>query len=236
MILSMNQPCYIPWYGFVERVGMSDIHVIGDDKQFVKTEIQTRNRIRTKDGVRWLTVPVKGHSTGLKIKDVELADTQWNTKHKDILRVAYKKAPFFQIHWQKYETILSQDWRYLSDLNVAIQNQLVQDFGFKTKMVLGSELQVEGTKGEYLFNLCKELDADVYVTTAKAKAYLPEDKFERAGIKIAYHIYDEEPYPQLHPGFEPFMSAMDRLFCTGKPKATDPQEILNTITTYIKLY
>lgn len=232
MILSMNQPCYIPWYGFVERVGMSDVHVIGDDKQFVKTEIQTRNRIRTKDGVRWLTVPVRGHSAGKMIRDVEIADTQWQNKHITNLKVSYKKAPFFQTYGPRYETLLSQGWKYLSDLNVALQKQIVNDFGFKTKMILGSELQVEGSRGEYLFNLCRELDADVYVTTAKAKAYLPEDKFERAGIKIAYHVYEEEPYQQVYPGFEPFMSALERLFCTGKPKAIEPQEILNTITTY----
>lgn len=231
-VVSMNQPCYIPWYGFIERVAMSDVHVIGDDKQFVKSEIQTRNRIRTKEGVRWLTVPVEGHSSGKKINDVLIADTDWRHKHKATLQVAYKKAPFFDKFWKNYERILNQDWISLSSINIAIQNQLLKDFGIDNQLVLGSSLQIEGTRGDYLFNLCRELDADAYLTTAKAKAYLPEDKFAHAGIEIIYHIYEEEPYTQMYPGFEPFMSALDRLFCTGKPKSIEPQEILNTIKTY----
>ena len=213
---------------------MTDLHVIADDKQFVKNDLQNRNRIRMRDGVKWITVPVQGRSSMKKINEMLIAGSDWRSKHIGMIEQSYRTAPCFKKFWPDFLQILSEDWIGLADLDVAIQNLILRSFNFrKTKMLLGSELQIEGKRGEYLFNLCKELDADVYVTTPNGKKYLPEDKFERAGIQIFYHIYEEEQYAQVFPGFEPRMSAIDRLFCTGKPKSIEPSEILNINKPYM---
>src|SRR6202162_4296487 len=58
------QSCYIPWKGFFDLIGRCDEFVIYDSAQYAKRHWHNRNRIKTADGVQWLTIPViaKGRS------------------------------------------------------------------------------------------------------------------------------------------------------------------------------
>jgi hypothetical protein len=81
------QPGYLPWLGLFELMSRSDIFVILDDVQYTIRDWRSRNRIKTPEGVIWLTVPVKAKGVREKlIKDVEIDDTQpWKKKNHYIL-------------------------------------------------------------------------------------------------------------------------------------------------------
>ena len=55
----IRQPGYLPNLGFFKKIQSSDTFVFLDDVQFEKDSFDNRNRIRTKDGTTWLTVPIK---------------------------------------------------------------------------------------------------------------------------------------------------------------------------------
>jgi len=62
MIVSINQPAYIPWLGYFDRISKSDLHIILNHVQFEKNSMTNRNKIRTSQGWAWLTVPLHtGH-------------------------------------------------------------------------------------------------------------------------------------------------------------------------------
>ena len=48
MIVSINQPAYLPWLGYFHRIAISDIHIVLDHVQFEKNSFVNRNKIRTK--------------------------------------------------------------------------------------------------------------------------------------------------------------------------------------------
>jgi hypothetical protein len=52
------QPGYLPWLGFFDQVYRSDVFIIYDDVQYDKHGWRNRNRIKTPQGIQWLTVPV----------------------------------------------------------------------------------------------------------------------------------------------------------------------------------
>ena len=80
--ISIHQPVYLPWLGFIEKVTSSEKFVFLDDVQFEKNGFQNRNKIRTYDGEMWLTVPVKVKSQTL-LKDVKINySTDLINKHK----------------------------------------------------------------------------------------------------------------------------------------------------------
>ena len=58
MIISVHQPQYIPWLGYFDKIEKSDLFVFLDEVQYKTREFQNRNKICTKDGWMWLTVPV----------------------------------------------------------------------------------------------------------------------------------------------------------------------------------
>jgi hypothetical protein len=58
MMIGILQPGYLPWLGFFEQLFRSDVFVIYDDVQYDKEGWRNRNRIKTANGIQWLTVPV----------------------------------------------------------------------------------------------------------------------------------------------------------------------------------
>lgn len=101
MIVSINQPAYLPWLGYFHRIAVSDAHIVLDRVQFEKNSFTNRNKVRTSEGWCWLTVPVKTASKfgDLCIDEIEVAnERQWAAKHWQTLRLNYSKAPFFGQH------------------------------------------------------------------------------------------------------------------------------------------
>ena len=72
--LSINQPAYIPWAGYFDRIAKSDVHIILDHVQFEKNSLINRNYIASKDGPQLLTIPVlhQGEFQKLSIKDARI--------------------------------------------------------------------------------------------------------------------------------------------------------------------
>ena len=84
MILSINQPAYLPWLGYFDRIERSDVHVVLDHVQFEKNSFVNRNKIRNGNDWTWLTVPVetKGKFGALDIKNIKINNNiNWKKKH-----------------------------------------------------------------------------------------------------------------------------------------------------------
>ena len=58
MRLAIHQPHYLPWLGYLAKWASADVFVFLDTVQYEKNGWQNRNRIKTRDGAHWLTVPV----------------------------------------------------------------------------------------------------------------------------------------------------------------------------------
>ena len=57
MRVAIIQSSYIPWKGFFDLVGRTDLYVVLDGAQYVKRHWHNRNRIMTPGGPIWLTIP-----------------------------------------------------------------------------------------------------------------------------------------------------------------------------------
>ena len=79
MKIAIAQPTYLPWLGYFDLIDQVDKFVLLDTVQFEKQSWQQRNRLKTPDGLQWLTVPVKikGRSTQT-IREVEIAEPDFS--------------------------------------------------------------------------------------------------------------------------------------------------------------
>jgi hypothetical protein len=221
MIVSIMQAAYLPWLGYFHRIAMSDLHIVLDHVQIdksSKTKFANRNKIRTKEGWCWLTVPLKtkGRSDNLYLDRLEISnESHWGRKHWNALRLNYAKAPYFSQYASFFEELYQQQWSYLKDLNRVVTDFLLQAFEIQTPFRFSSEMEVEGQKDELILNLCRHVGAETYISGPFGRDYLREECFGDAGIKVRYHDYKHPTYQQLFPGFEAFMSAVDLLFNQG---------------------
>jgi len=223
VIVSINQPAYLPWLGYFDRIGRSDLHIVLDHVQFEKNSFTNRNKVRTAQGWTWLTVPVltKGKFGDLAINALETNTAiPWPRKHWDGLRFSYSKAPHFGAHAAYFETSYAKDWPHLGGLLRDHMRYLLDALGIGTDIVFSSEMNVSGVKQDLVLNLCREVGATTYISGPLGRDYLEPAPFAQAGITLRFHDYQHPEYKQAYPGFEPYMAAVDLLFNHG-PKSLE---------------
>ena len=221
MIVSVHQPQYIPWLGYFDKIDRSDCFVFLDQVQYKSREYQNRNKIRTKDGSIWLTVPVISKGMGRqKICDVRIDNSSdWQKRHWRNLKTWYGRAEFFKDYFVFFEEVYAERWEKLIDLNVHIINFILKEFKITTPVYYESELNIIAQKTDRIIEICKRLKADAYLSGTGGRNYLEENKFARAGIKLEYQNFTHPAYHQQYRGrknvFLPYMSSIDLLFNEG---------------------
>lgn len=73
--IAILQSNYIPWKGYFDIIASVDEFILYDDVQFTKNDWRNRNKIKTQNGLQWLSIPV-GADINRRIRDVELKDRQ----------------------------------------------------------------------------------------------------------------------------------------------------------------
>jgi len=218
MKIAIMQPGYLPWLGFFDLMYHCDKFVFFDDVQYTKKDWRNRNRIRTKDGWMWLTVPVITKERRFQlISEVEINNTiNWPRKHLTSLMVNYAKAPYFDMYYSELKEILSgREWKYLAEVNVALISWMAKKLGIMVPCIMSSTLGVGGEKEEHIINICRVLGASQLYDSKAAKAILNCSRITEAGISCEFQDYCHPQYQQAHRPFIPYMSVVDLLFQCG---------------------
>ena len=67
-IIGILQPNYIPWKGYFDMIRSVDEFILLDDVQYTH-DWRNRNLIKTRHGLKWLTIPVKAMGLHTSIRD-----------------------------------------------------------------------------------------------------------------------------------------------------------------------
>jgi len=217
MILSINQPAYLPWIGYFERIAMSDLHVVLDHVQFEKNSMVNRNRLRTAEDWCWVTAPVKtkGRFGNLPIYDVELANPRICQKHIKSIQTYYGRANHFGAKSVALFEILQYSWDRLGDLITNVNSLLVKELAIETELVQSSDYSWETAKGDLVLEICRHFGATEYISGPFGRDYLDIRAFARNGIKVRFHDFQVKEYSQCFKEFEPYMSVIDLILNCG---------------------
>jgi len=218
MIISVHQPQYLAWIGYFHKILKSDAFVFLDDVQYKEREYQNRNRIKTKDGSQWLTVPVlKPVQRFIKINEVVIDNGQkWQKRHWKAICSNYSQAPYFKQYSGFFEDLYSRHWDKLVDLNIHMIKGINGLLGIQKNISLSSQLGVQSAKTQRIIDICRALKADTYLSGQGGKDYLEEKLIASAGLKLIYQDFRHPEYAQCYGGFLPYMSMVDMLFNCGK--------------------
>ncbi len=219
MIVSINQPAYLPWLGYFHRIAASDVHVVLDHVQFEKNSFTNRNKVPAGDGWCWLTVPVRtrGRFGRLPINELAIDNSvHWRQKHWRTIEQTYARAPRFAEHADFFERLYQRQWGLLADLCREVTGYLLRAFGIHTPLRYSSQIQAKGQKEELVLNLCRAVGATRYLSGALGRDYLSDGPWRGAGIDVVFQDYHHPVYPQANRrDFEPYMAAVDLLFNCG---------------------
>ncbi len=211
----ITQPTYLPWMGYFGMIDAADIFVFFDDVQFVSRSWQCRNKIKTFDGAMWLSVPAAKES-GQKIHEVKINNKlRWQDQHWKSIKHHYTKTPHFKKYESFFKEVYAQEWKSLSELNIAIIKRMAEILKLNVKFVNASELNAEGAKTDRLISVLQKIGADEYIANPASKCYIEPEKFEKAGISLYWYEFEHPSYQQQFGKFRSHLSAIDLLFNCG---------------------
>lgn len=216
MIVSVHQPHYFPWTGYIDKIDSADVFVVLDTVQFEKNGWQNRNRIKTSGGWTWLTVPVL-HHFGERVVDVGLdIRTPWERKHRAALATWYGKAVYYREYAPYMDEFYSRKWERLCPLADENLRFFLDAFGVSTPVVKASELGAfPDEPNERLAEIVRRLGGDTYLAGGGFAGYYRPEPFEKANIRVVEQKYEPQEYTQLFGPFIPGLSSIDLLFNCG---------------------
>lgn len=235
MIVSIMQPAFLPWLGYFNRLLISELHVVLDHVQIdksSKTNFANRNRIRTREGSAWLTVPIlrKGRSDHLALDQIRVASDHhgWAARAWASIRYNYSRAPYFERYRTALEPLFHCHYDRLIEVTTATTRVLLDAFEIQVPTRPSSELRLTQTKDDLILEILTKVGATRYISGPFGRNYLDPAKFKAAGIDLVFHDYVHPRYPQVFEGFQPYMSALDLLLNCGpaaRQVLLSPQEL-----------
>ncbi len=229
MRIVANQSNYIPWRGYFKLVANADVFIVLDSLQYTKNDWRNRNKLRGPNGTFWLTIPVSsvgGHQQ--TINRTSVVDSKWYNTHLKSFNQALSTAPYFDEIARDVEVLYNscKSRSLLSDINMLFIDFVTELLGFGKSIVQDFELDLFPStyhrldKSERVLAICKELDANSYLTGPSGLSYLNLSLFAAAGITIETVDYRSLlDYEQRYVGFSGDVSILDFIANVGISRA-----------------
>lgn len=209
--------------------------------QFRNRGFTNRNRIKTAQGPKWLTIPIS-HDWGQPINKIHILNREqngyvWDELHLLTLKINYSKAPFYDKYIGTYEKIFKKRIELLADCNLELLKATFEILGIDIQMVKTSNWNLQGKKTDLVVEICQKIGADTYISGLGGANYLDKQILIDNKIKLLYNTYEHPTYNQqfTNLGFIPNMSILDLIFNHGPDslniiKSGSRESELDTIT------
>ncbi len=216
--IAIVQSNYIPWKGYFDFINMVDEFVFYDDMQYTKRDWRNRNKIKTQNGLLWLSIPVEIKGKYFqKINETKVSEKDWAKKHWQTIKNNYSKTKYFKEYKDIFENLyLNSEEKYLCQINYKFLITINKILGITTKIKYSNEFKLLDGQTEKLLGICKQCNADTYLSGPAAKNYFDEALAKQENIKVEWMDYSGyKEYEQSYPPFEHGVSILDLIFNEG---------------------
>lgn len=217
--VAILQSNYIPWKGYFDIIGLVDEFIVLDSVQYTRRDWRNRNLIKTRDGLKWLTIPVNVKGKFLqRIDETTVQDGEWAELHWKSLCHQYGHAPYFSLYRERlaglYQRAATQ--KLLSEINLMFIEEICSLVGISTRLSSDADYELVEGKNERLLHLCRQAGGEIYLSGPAARGYIDEAFFAAGGVRVEWMDYCGYPdYPQLYLPFEHGVTMLDLLFNVG---------------------
>lgn len=228
MILAGNQPYFLPYLAWWQLIKASDLFLISDDYNFIKSGWICRNRILVEGKPLFFRVEIRRRSSYKLIKNIELMPIKVDKKLKT-LDFAYRHAPYFGNGIALAERILRCPETNLADFLENSIREVCSFLNITTPLKRSSELVGNSLfkKENRIYDACHRVGADTYINSIGGTALYDRDDFARQGITLKFLKSGLPEYPQFKKPFVERLSILDAIMFNS-PEAL--QEMLDDYT------
>ncbi|TWO66648.1 WbqC family protein [Caenimonas sedimenti] len=222
MKLALMQPYFFPYLGYFSLLAAVDRFVFYDEVQWIKNGWVNRNRVLVGGATSYLTVPVRDAGPSRTIAEVEVAkDAGWRRKMFEMVRHAYRKAPYFAPVHDLLQQAVPEAQPHVSAMAKASVRLVAGYLALPVELVDDPGRQGEpGLIGpERVLGVCRDEKATAYWNLPGGKALYDAERFQAAGVALRFVEPVLEPYPQFAAAFVPGLSMLDVLMHNSPQEA-----------------
>lgn len=205
------QPYFMPYIGYFQLIAAVDLFIVYDDVKYTKKGWINRNRLLQEGRAATFTLPLKGDSDRLEVRQRELAADFRRDKLLNQLRNAYRRAPCFAQTFPLIEQIVRHD-----DVNLFgfLHHSIARTcahLGTTTPIELSSAIAIDpGLKAQdRVLALCRAVGATTYVNASGGTELYAAPAFRRRGIDLKFIRPGPLEYGQFGDPFVPWLSIID---------------------------
>lgn len=232
MKIAIIQPYVFPYIGYFQLLNAVDTFVFYDDVNYMKKGYINRNSILVNGIKHQFTIPCNAISQNKLIHEIQLDfDVKAKTNFLKSIRLAYSKAPFFNIVFPLIQSFIEND-RSKSISGFAIGSvKFISDYLSLDKKWIISSIEHSDSKGidktDRLIQISKKENADVYFNSIGGKTLYNKSDFSSQGIELKFIQSNPIEYKQFNTEFVPWLSIIDVMMFNSKEQI---QHMLNKYT------
>ncbi len=218
MILSANQPYFLPYIGYWQLINQADIFVISDNIQYIQRGWINRNRLLLEGKPVYFNVEISFVSRLKNIDELFISEELHLEKKRKQLFFAYHNAPYYEAGMNLFERIFA-----FEDKNLArfLENSIrivCEYLDIQTKIVRSSDLPGNELlkKEQRIFDFCERLGADTYINAIGGQELYSYEEFSARGLKLGFIKTGDVRYKQFNQEFVPSLSILDVIMFNDK--------------------
>lgn len=187
MILSANQPYFLPYFPYWQLIHAADHFLVADDYSYIRHGWIHRNKINMNGQEVFFKLELQNKSSFKLIVDTFLMPIAVSDKLRTV-ETAYHKAPFFQDGYALMEKIFACPEQNLSLFLAASIREVCAYLVIDTPIGLTSQLEGNALlkREARIYDFCHRLGADHYINAIGGQQLYSYEDFRRHGIRLSF--------------------------------------------------
>lgn len=141
MVISIIQPCFIPWLGYFEQMAVADLFVYMDDVKYTRQNWRNNNRLLCGSESKKVSIPVCKTKNDTLINQVFISNgLDWRNNLLNKIKNWYRKAPYFEEVFAFISNIVFKSYDKLVGLNYRLNGAIAHYVGIETPIQFSSNV------------------------------------------------------------------------------------------------
>ena len=207
------QPYFFPYVGYFQLMRAVDLFIVYDNIKYTKKGWINRNRMLQAGKDVMFSLPLRGDSDSLDVRDRVLAAEFKRDKLLNQLRSAYARAPNFASVFAMVERVVRHpDGNLFSYLHHAL-TRCCEHLGLKTPVRVSSTVEIDHSlkNQDRVIALAKAVGATTYVNAIGGLELYDRAAFRDQGLELHFIRARPFEYRQFDDPFVPWLSIIDVL-------------------------
>lgn len=151
---------YLPPVSYLSQIACSDEVIVEREENYLKQTYRNRCCILSAHGPQSLSIPVyRGSQHKTLIRDISVDySKRWQQVHLGAITSSYNSSPYFEFYHEIFENIISQNHKFLLDLNLELTEAILKILKLKITLSYSSVFEPASNRDyDFRYNISPKL-------------------------------------------------------------------------------